>query len=270
MTQSLPLLRPLPQRTFEISAPSNEPSSPSSPLNDSYDPYSFDDTANGDEAPGRTRSILNLTSSTLYGIYSRGDIGGPREDINTPWGTGAATPQSPQTSSHRASLDDKRPPVIGAFEHPRNQNISAHHYSLGRGAILPVVLKTILLFGFGMAYGEIVTHLHDDQQLAPVKVEGIERYSWPYLLFWGVIGVALGSLLPWIDSFWEETLGEFAKSDSSETPKPNSRFANRLNEEERPFQAESGMGADWNPVVRSIGAFVGIAFAIVRPSKSCF
>lgn len=27
---------------------------------------------------------------------------------------------------------------------------------------------------------------------------------------------------------------------------------------------ETWLGADWNPVVRSIGAFIGIAFAIVR------
>ncbi|KAI9871101.1 MAG: hypothetical protein M1830_003310, partial [Pleopsidium flavum] len=34
-------------------------------------------------------------------------------------------------------------------------------------------------------------------------------------------------------------------------------------EDERPSsRSGSGMGADWNPVVRSIGAFIGIAFAI--------
>lgn len=30
------------------------------------------------------------------------------------------------------------------------------------------------------------------------------------------------------------------------------------------LRIESVLGADWNPAVRSIGAFVGIAFAIVR------
>ena len=263
MTQSLPILRPLPRRASEINAPHNDPSSPSTPTNELYDSSTLDNVTFDDEAPSRTRSILNLTSSTLYGIYSLGENGGTREGINTPWGIGSATPQSPQ-SSHRVSIDDKRPSVIGAYEKSQPQDVNTYCYSTNGGGVLPVALRTILLFGFGIAYGAIVTHLHDNQQLAPVKVEGIKNYSWPYLTFWGVTGVALGSLLPWIDKFWEESRDKFSNNDSRQAFRENPSSVGQLNEEERPSsQAESGMGADWNPVVRSIGAFVGIAFAIV-------
>ena len=264
MTQGLPILRPIPRRASQTNTPFNESSLPSTPLNEVNDPSSFDAISNGEEAPSRTRSILNLTSSTLYGIYSLGDNSGTREDINTPWGTGSVTPQSPQTSSNRASLDEKWPLVIGAEIKSRPQDSSVYGHSIDRGSALPTSLRTVLLFIFGVAYGAIVTHLHDEQHLAPVRVEGIKRYSWLYLLFWGVTGVAMGSLLPWIDKFWEQTLGDFPSRESGEFSKKGTRSVDQSNEGERPSsQAESGMGADWNPVVRSIGAFVGIAFAIV-------
>ena len=113
-----------------------------------------------------------------------------------------------------------------------------------------------------MAYGVIISHLHDSQQVAPVQVQGIERWSWGYLLGWGSVGVVLGGLLPWVDVFWEDVLGNdievFPSNDTEED-------ATGKEEDERaPHSERSGLGADWNPVVRSIGAFVGIAFAIRR------
>jgi hypothetical protein len=104
-----------------------------------------------------------------------------------------------------------------------------------------------------MLYGLLVRHLHDERQMAPFQVEGIikPRNNWGYLVFWGVAGVALGSLLPWVDTLWEENLN----GQSDRTP------SKKAVEEK-----EAGAGADWTPVVRSVGAFVGIAFAIVRLS----
>ena len=84
---------------------------------------------------------------------------------------------------------------------------------------------------------------------------------------WGGVGVALGGLLPWVDVFWEDVLGDekeiFAshgRTDSGNSSK---------NEEDdrggsRSGRGPSDLGAAWNPVVRSIGAFIGIAFAIRR------
>jgi hypothetical protein len=111
----------------------------------------------------------------------------------------------------------------------------------------------------GMGYGLLVRHLHDDRQLAPFQVEGIikPRDDAGYLLFWGIAGVALGSLLPWVDTLFA-------------VPELDTSVFEKKNEEEE--ESEGGIwGADWTPVVRSVGAFVGIAYAIVCPPlRSCF
>jgi hypothetical protein len=107
-----------------------------------------------------------------------------------------------------------------------------------------------------MLYGLLVRHLHDDRQLAPFQVEGIikPRNDWTYLVLWGVAGVALGSLLPWVDTLWEENFESSSKVGTKET-KPESKGGD--------VDASGIFGADWTPVIRSVGAFVGIAFAIV-------
>jgi hypothetical protein len=111
-----------------------------------------------------------------------------------------------------------------------------------------------------MLYGLLVRHLHDDRQLAPFQVEGIlkPRNDWKYLVFWGVSGVALGSLLPWIDGLWEENFenGSRERKEGSQSPEA----------ETEELDSSGLFGADWTPVVRSVGAFVGIAFAIVSSS----
>jgi hypothetical protein len=107
-----------------------------------------------------------------------------------------------------------------------------------------------------MLYGTLVRHLHDDHQLAPFQVEGLLKpsHDWRYLLFWGVAGVALGSLLPWFDTLWEE---EETAAEKEKEGSPKIEEGGGL---------ETGLfGADWTPVIRSIGAFAGVAFAIVRP-----
>lgn len=207
----------------------------------------------------KNRSILNLTSSTLFGIYTPSASGfdTSRDQPSTPWGNGGQTP--------RHSIDDTKPPVIGAYEGPHSQRRHSHqpHQSF-LDYILPLGLRTILLFSFGVAYGVIVSHLHDHQQVAPVQLEGVEQSSWGYLMAWGGVGVLLGGLLPWIDVLWEEVLGRDVEVFASKTQ--DSRTAD-VSEDQGPRPASrsgSGLGADWNPVVRSIGAFIGIAFAIRR------
>ena len=202
----------------------------------------------------RNRSILNLTSSTLFGIYtpSSASIETSRDQLSTPWRT------------PRHSLDDSRLPTIGAFEGPQIQPSHPHQpqQSLWEH-ILPLGFRTILLFSFGVAYGVIVSHLHDHQQLAPVQLEGIEQSSWVYLMAWGGVGVLLGGLLPWIDVLWEEVSG--MDKEAFALKLQDSRPVD-VSEDQDPRPASrsgSGLGGDWNPVVRSVGAFIGIAFAIV-------
>lgn len=79
-----------------------------------------------------------------------------------------------------------------------------------------------------------MTHLHNSS-LSTVTLD-IDKYSARYLVEWGLAGVALGSLLPWLDG---EDLGD-----------------------------DGGSKMDWHPAVRSIGAFVGIAYAIVSSLSS--
>jgi hypothetical protein len=114
-----------------------------------------------------------------------------------------------------------------------------------RGVVLPQALSSALLFGFGIVYGVITVHLHDNHWITPVKLENIHYYdSWQYLGFWGMAGIALGNILPWLDS-WRDS--ELAEDDSKEDDD-----ANRT--------------PSWVTVARSVGAFVGIAFAMVSSS----
>lgn len=100
-------------------------------------------------------------------------------------------------------------------------------------ALSLLMLRVVALFAFGVAYGVIVTHLHNSKQFSPATLD-IDRSNPWYLLQWGFAGVVLGSLLPWLD-------GEDATEGASGHPTKT----------------------DWEPAVRSIGAFVGIAYAIV-------
>jgi hypothetical protein len=128
--------------------------------------------------------------------------------------------------------------------------------------LLRFALRTVLLFCFGMGYGLLVTHLHNEQGLAQFQVEGFIKpsYSWSYLVFWGVAGVGLGSLLPWIDTMWEETASNIGAV-------PEKERLSAIEDDDLDSDG-SKLSADWNPVVRSIGAFVGIAFAIVSSLSS--
>lgn len=115
------------------------------------------------------------------------------------------------------------------------------------------------------------------------------------MVFWGVAGVALGGLLPWFDVVWEEFVegesegeGVVVGGEETEGSSGNVEVSNRdLNgsgdgsgvvrangngkvpvQVDREQLKDSGsIAADWNQVVRSIGAFVGIAFAIVSSNS---
>ena len=263
------LLRPRPRRPFELDSKSTESSTPNTPptpsgeATDSSKPLRPEDEK--DSLTSKTRSVLNLTSSTLFGIYSPSSTGGD-ESTTTPstplWLAGGQTPMP------RSSVDDQRPPVIGAYERPalRRAPSSQHHHSL-RNIIMPMGLRTILLFFIGVAYGVLISQLHDTPHVAPVQIDGIKHWSWGYLMGWGGVGVALGGLLPWVDIFWGDMQGK-DKDVFASHERTDSKTSNSSDEDEKPGSRGrsgfSGLGADWNPVVRSIGAFIGIAFAIRR------
>ena len=109
-----------------------------------------------------------------------------------------------------------------------------------------------------MLYGLLVRHLHDEQQLAPFGVEGIikPRNDWTYLIFWAGAGVTWGTLLPLVDALYTD--GD-SKGLANEVVGRTTGDAG-----EKATRSVGVFGADWTPIVRSVGVFVGIAFAIVR------
>lgn len=254
MTKSSPLIQPIPRRTFEMTPISTGPPTPSRRRSNS----SIAEPETGEiPSTNRTRSILNLTSSTLFGIYSPSGDEGAREEPSTP-SYGAQTPA-------RQSISNERPsPVIGVSG-PALQPVKITQPHSSDGDRLPLILRFMSLFIFGMAYGLLVTHLHDHQQLAPIWVDRIDRHSWRYLISWGGAGVFLGGLLPWVDSFVEKAW-EGNKNAPASNIKPATPISGIQSDEDEGSRSgvDSGLGADWNPIVRGIGAFIGIVFAIVR------
>lgn len=253
MAEQPRILRPRPQRAFEITPASNESSEAPTPAEAAdtsanlLNPNSqVHESESNSTSVSRTGSILNLTSSTLYGIYQPTAFGSLRDE-NSPWGTEVNTPAAeypPELLQHEALKSATEP---RGFALRRTRSRLSH--GLFRGVILPQVMSSALLFGFGIVYGVITVHLHDNHWITPVKLENIHYYdSWQYLGFWGFAGVALGNVLPWLDN-WREG-GE----DDRLKPGAEDRDENRT--------------PSWVAVARSVGAFVGIAFAMVGLSPN--
>ncbi|GAB1217687.1 hypothetical protein ATERTT37_006928 [Aspergillus terreus] len=157
-------------------------------------------------------------------------------DESSPWGTEAQTPTTELPNPIRKPE--------GSDGVARQMTRSRLSHGLFRGVILPQTLKSALLFGFGVVYGIITIHLHENHWITPVKLENTHFYgSLEYLGLWGIAGVALGNVLPWLDTFSED--GGVDDSKASR------------NEEETEERTRS-----WVAAVRSVGAFVGVAFAM--------
>lgn len=248
--------RPIPRRTFEITPASTDSSHPPSPAPEAMNPELLTDRrGDASMSPSRTKSILNLTASTLFGIYSNTGSEGGREEMTTPWGTGAQTP------THRRSTDDGGPmePRFVWNDHATKSRVRPRKRRTGfRGFYLPLALQTALLCGFGVAYGSIVTHLQQSRKITPVPVPGVDGNSISYYLVWALIGVLLGNALPMVDTLWDEQFG-----DATEQPPTRDRRSQNSTNQSGSSLADSDLGPIWYSAVRSIGAFVGIAFAVV-------
>lgn len=252
----MPLHRPVPRRNFEITPASTESSHPPSPAPEQHSPEYLSDRRT-DMTPQKTRSILNLTSSTLFGIYSGTSESGGLES-STPWGTGAQTPNI------RKSMDGQMPEeprLMWSERSNRPMSMSqARPKRIGlKGYYVPLAIQTVLLFAFGTGYGLIVTQLHKSQQITPVPVPGADRHASYYHISWGLFGILVGNGLPLVDSWLDES----AVVDAD--PKPgHRRTASSSSDHDR-----DSLGPMWYSAVRSVGAFVGIAFAVVcRPSRT--
>ena len=354
-----PLLRPIPRRPFNFNI--REPTPPEDQDNDdSLGPSSARrdrppvlnleslnsrllNTRNGAATPydsgpdssiSRAQSILNLTGSTLMGIYTPGTYGPDQlSSPTTPWDTGAETPfrsvlgsfglgpgpdpdenalyddgyeedeedddddddtarrieKRRRSSQHAAAVMGarrssllQRSDLSVPDQHLRPQMppssspslfASAHAARLGaRGLLLSAlgvlygVLVARVLDRFGFANGD---HAHAHRRPPGGTLGG---YDWRYLVFWGVSGVVLGGLLPWFDGVWK---GGASGSGRREESLPGRAALRRASADgingggsvgaacaEDPEET-AVPGPDWSLAVRGIGAFAGIAFAMV-------
>jgi hypothetical protein len=172
--------------------------------------------------------------------------------MSTPWGTGAQTP------AKRQSVDDYNyepttEPLEWSGEATKTRpKLKRRGF---RGYVVPLILQTLLLGGFGIGYGSIVTHLHKTQRITPVPVPDIDRSTLSYQMLWGLFGVLLGNALPAVDSLGEKFVSSDAKS--------GARKAASAKGAASASSSASGLGPLWYSAVRSMGVFVGIAFAVV-------
>lgn len=242
--------RPTPRRPFEISPPtpiSTDSSMPPSPglenQNPDYFPGSRQDSS---LSPSQTRSVLNLTSSTLFGIYSPTGHDTSQEAY-TPWGTGAQTP------NQRQSIDgypQQMPDLDWNGQTQKAQSTQIHRLKRTgfRGYYVPLFLRNVLLFVFGVAYGTIITQLQKTDPLRSVGVTTINQHPWYFFAAWGLSGILLGNALPWVDATIRST-----------EPPVQSRPNRSLSD---PTRKDQDTATEWSQAIRGIGAFVGIAFAV--------
>lgn len=214
---------------------------------------------NNDLAAKRSGSLMNLTSSTLLGIFQPTAFEDTRQD-DSPWDTQIHTPiDSRGVSGGDALVAQLREELSAASARgkaapsslsPASKKQTHNHHRTTKSAFyLPLVVKIGLLFAYGVAYGTIIAHLHENNWITPVKLEYIDRNSYRYLVGWGVAGVAFAFVLPWLDNLFESGA-------------PGARVLNRSAEKEQ--SSDSSRVSRWTLAVRSIGAFVGIGFAMRR------
>ncbi|KAI1477340.1 hypothetical protein F4774DRAFT_201774 [Daldinia eschscholtzii] len=283
-----PLLRPIPRRPFNLIPREPTPPNDDSPaLIPSVDPGHAPilnleslnsrllNMRNTDLTPesttiSRTDSSLNLTGSTLAGIYSpsiwgkdKFDMGG--DEPGTPWGTGADTPGknlSPDEPNYEIQKERAQPARRRSSLHlivrppPLSITQRAFYHSM----------RSLLLFGLGVLYGMLAVQLRDRQiSVGALGMHNLLRnvdggYNWGYLTFSGVCGIVMGILLPWFDGVWERVFG----SDDVAVESPVEQNAG-----DQTIKQPASF-TDWALAIRGIGAFVGIAFAIVRFSPRNF
>lgn len=296
-----PLLRPIPRRPFDLNlrepTPPEDEYSPSistsshvplalnlerlnSRLLDPRDSshassYSYSPNEPSSASISRAQSSLNLTGSTLSGIYSPSTYGkdrfgdmlaspvGTGTGTPTPWGTGAETPakglvRDDDPRIYEIQKERAQPPA--AKKHRRRSslhpNAGAKPLSTAQ-MVLHFGSRGMLMFGLGALYGMLVKTLHDRHR--GQGQNHMDSYDARYMAFWGMSGVAMGCLLPWFDGIWERAFGQ----DEEVVEESESMGAGGEGVEKQPQSC-----TDWALAIRGIGAFVGIAFAIVSFSFS--
>lgn len=250
------IYRPVPRRPFELGP--LEQTSSSSRANDRYhseqtsasSPSFLDSNpsrASGDSI-SRNASYRALTESTLSGIYSPGFSG------QSAWNTEEAVEDDTIPPPVRKGTVDEQMYLLmrgrqnSLLIRRRSSVVSNRFGQSNQGTLFWALgLRTTLLYALGMGYGALLSRLSTEQNWAPFHVDGMRKTSYDgrYLAAWGLFGVVLGSLLPWFDAKWEKIVEKGTY------------------EEEPVLDGNDNPGTDWALVIRGIGAFAGIVFAIV-------
>lgn len=293
-----PLLRPIPRRPFVFDLKcATPPQSLTPPLDDESDSeeqrreqeiqlarFRRDLINSGllgsrpsppDSPPALTQSqsTANLNSSTLAGIYDcedQDDVFNAvqnGEELHTPWGTGAETPVKRRKESisqatyelmrDRSNLPRRRMSYLPAEATPLKQPVTP------AGGAVSLASRAMVLFVLGAGYGVLVTHLHQESQLLQLTEASsgsiIPRYNGSYLALWGfgLTGVALGALQPWFDGLWDGLVGPEDEQTVVESEKSLPDAAK-----------ETAPDTDWALVMRAVGVFVGVAFAVVSFNRA--
>jgi hypothetical protein len=276
-----PLLRPIPRRPFQVNFPNP---APEDDVDTDDETFYRNPNANLTASPflsagfpsfkattpiSRPDSLADLTSSTLYGIYSddesqdgygggNGDDEDDEDEDDAPWELRAHTPVRRSTldqatyelMKERSHLA-RKPSVAKSIDTTIPDDPPPSAEENHRASPFSMTLRAAVLFALGVGYGVVLSRFQDSDHWLSSLPDGIAMqpgYSLLYLAFWGLAGVALGALLPWFDRVWAETIGEEEEEVKSEK---------EASPEEGSFQT------DWALVMRAIGAFVGIVFAIV-------
>lgn len=280
-----PILRPIPRRPFNnvnFTAPQTEELSPppsphprSTPamlnldfLNSKllnarlHNVVRGDDsyaTGSGSGTISRAQSVKNLTSSTLFGIYSPSTTGiATQDEPSTPWGL--ESPTAPISAEELAYALQTNPAHI----HMERRRSSQHpppplREPLSRPVMaLHLALRATLLFGLGILYGALVARFQDRRKYATFQMEDAmaTTYDVRYMAFWGVSGVVLGGLLPLFDGLWEDMCGHDSAVEDDD-------LLDQIRDGEIVSKGTTS-STDWALVARGIGAFIGIVYAIVR------
>lgn len=287
-----PLLRPIPRRpfVFDLKCSTPPPRSLTPPQDDESDSeeqrreeeiqlarFRRDLINSGllgsrpsppDSPPALTQSqsTANLNSSTLAGIYDCEDQedvfngGDDDEELHTPWGTGAETPVKRRESislatyelmRDRSNLPRRRMSYKPAEATPLKQPVTP------AGTAVSLASRAMVLFVLGAGYGVLVTHLQQESRLLQLTEASsiMPRYNGSYLALWGfgLTGVALGALQPWFDGLWDGLFGSEDEQTVVEAEEPLPDAAKGTASE-----------TDWALVMRAVGVFVGVAFAVRR------
>ncbi len=180
--------------------------------------------AEADESISRAQSILNLTASTLFGIYgpatpprlprrllrrhARHAVGLRRRDARqaaepgrrhlrhaSQDGAGRREPPEPPVAPHFGPAPPRRRPCASAACSPSSRAPRCCSPSASATASWSPSCSC----ASASPALPLAVHQTDTGSAAH------DVYAWACLAFWGLAGVALGMLLPWFDGVWDSS-----------------------------------------------------------------